>query len=261
MANVGESIVRPDRMVALGQFLQYLANAHDLGDAPVRALVVGGLSPLDAVAGNLYISDGQGSIVLAGSDGFSADEIEGYATIALNLPFPLTAAFNTRVPVFVSADSIVRNYPLMATTEVESVSEAEALGLGPAQMVAVPLLWQGVPIGVVGIVSHKQGTWDPVDMSYLNAVCCALTVWVAGKPEAHSALHGHRPARSGRQLSERQRQILDLIAAGKSNASIAASLGYSVSTVKADVAGLLVTLGATDRQRAVEVARELALID
>jgi len=61
-------------------------------------------------------------------------------------------------------------------------------------------------------------------------------------------------------LSEREREVLGLVAAGKSNAEIASSLFVSLSTVKTHINNLYRKLGASSRTQAVALARELDLI-
>jgi len=58
------------------------------------------------------------------------------------------------------------------------------------------------------------------------------------------------------ELSERERDVLHLLAEGKDNAEIAAELFVSVATVKHDVSTLLAKLGASNRlQAAVKAVR------
>jgi LuxR family maltose regulon positive regulatory protein len=61
-------------------------------------------------------------------------------------------------------------------------------------------------------------------------------------------------------LSERELEVLALIAAGKSNGEIASSLFVSLSTVKTHINNLYRKLGARSRTQAIARARELALI-
>ncbi|GAA3660516.1 response regulator transcription factor [Nonomuraea antimicrobica] len=61
-------------------------------------------------------------------------------------------------------------------------------------------------------------------------------------------------------LSERELQVLELIARGLSNAQIAEEVGLSVSTVKNRVSDLLAKLRIRDRAQAVIVAYESGLI-
>ncbi len=61
---------------------------------------------------------------------------------------------------------------------------------------------------------------------------------------------------TGPNLTERERQVLELLAEGRSNAEIAAALSVSVATVKRHLSHLLVKLQASNRtQAAVEAVR------
>jgi DNA-binding NarL/FixJ family response regulator len=62
-----------------------------------------------------------------------------------------------------------------------------------------------------------------------------------------SAREAERP---GRELSERQRTILALVAAGKQNKHIARELEISKKTVKAHLTAIFQALGVTDRTQA-----------
>ena len=61
------------------------------------------------------------------------------------------------------------------------------------------------------------------------------------------------------QLSEREREILDLVAAGLSNPDIAARLYLSPKTVRNNVSAILAKLQARDRSAAIIRAREAGL--
>jgi LuxR family maltose regulon positive regulatory protein len=62
-------------------------------------------------------------------------------------------------------------------------------------------------------------------------------------------------------LSERERQVLQLLAQGRSNQDIAQELVIALDTVKRHVSHIFSKLGVTNRVQAVKQARELGLLD
>lgn len=61
-------------------------------------------------------------------------------------------------------------------------------------------------------------------------------------------------------ITQREQQVLALLASGKSNKEIAQGLGVSPNTVKTQIASLYQKLEVQRRTQAVQKARELALI-
>jgi DNA-binding NarL/FixJ family response regulator len=67
------------------------------------------------------------------------------------------------------------------------------------------------------------------------------------------------PARVLPELTEREREILDLVASGLGNQAIAARAGISAKTVANAMSNILVKLGVADRGEAVALARRSGL--
>ena len=65
---------------------------------------------------------------------------------------------------------------------------------------------------------------------------------------------------TGKKLTNRQSQVLDLIAQGKSNKQIAYEMGVSEATVKLHINALLRSLKVTNRTQAVITAQKIGLI-
>ncbi len=61
------------------------------------------------------------------------------------------------------------------------------------------------------------------------------------------------------QLSPREREVLDLIAAGRSNAAIAARLGLSPKTIGNHISSIFTKLGVSSRAEAIVMARDAGL--
>jgi DNA-binding NarL/FixJ family response regulator len=83
-----------------------------------------------------------------------------------------------------------------------------------------------------------------------------------GAEVAHSALarlsHAD-PAPPFPELTEREREVLDLIARGLTNAAIADRLVLSGKTVRNHVSNVMLKIGAPDRPAAIVMAREAGL--
>ena len=61
------------------------------------------------------------------------------------------------------------------------------------------------------------------------------------------------------ELTPRERQILDLIAAGRSNAEIGRSLGFAAKTIANNVSRIFAKLQVADRTQAIIRARDAGL--
>jgi DNA-binding NarL/FixJ family response regulator len=76
-------------------------------------------------------------------------------------------------------------------------------------------------------------------------------------PQGRSGL----TAREHTQLTERQMQVLRLLAAGKPNKAICRELDIEAGTVKAHIATIFRVLDVTNRTEAASVARQMGLLD
>ncbi len=88
------------------------------------------------------------------------------------------------------------------------------------------------------------------------------------RPELPDGDHGSPPRQSGNgasrrledPLSERELEVLGLLASGKTNSEVAGDLFVSIGTVKSHTSNIYRKLGARNRTAALAAARELGLI-
>jgi DNA-binding NarL/FixJ family response regulator len=83
---------------------------------------------------------------------------------------------------------------------------------------------------------------------------------VTALPEDESAAAEHPAHQAVAQLTEREREVLVLMARGRSNTEIGQDLFVAEATVKTHVGRILAKLGARDRVQAVVVAYETGLV-
>ena len=92
----------------------------------------------------------------------------------------------------------------------------------------------------------------------------ALGIWVGvrlfrreSRPETFTP---NERAQASLGITGREREVLQLLAAGRSNKEIARDLGLSPNTVKTHVARLFEKLGVARRTEAIGLARELGIV-
>ena len=103
-----------------------------------------------------------------------------------------------------------------------------------------------------------------VYVALIAAGFLGLGIWVGrrlfrSEPRADAFAPNER-AQASLGITDREREVLQLLADGRSNKEIAARLGLSPNTVKTHVASLLEKLQAARRTEAILRARELELI-
>jgi pimeloyl-ACP methyl ester carboxylesterase/DNA-binding CsgD family transcriptional regulator len=94
--------------------------------------------------------------------------------------------------------------------------------------------------------NHLLMAGEPGWMQWLDAVNAFLPIQVSGHPRIES-------------LTPRQREMLELIAQGRDNSQIAATLGLSEKTVRNHVSAVFTGLGVESRAQAIVLARDAGL--
>jgi DNA-binding NarL/FixJ family response regulator len=126
------------------------------------------------------------------------------------------------------------------------------------------VLWGAVHAGAAGFVLKDAGADDLV--AAVRAVAAGGS-WLDPRvtPRLLEVLRrsgggGLRPGAALERLSEREREVLVLMARGATNLEIAAELFVSERTVKGHISSIFAKLGARDRAAAIVLAYEAGLI-
>jgi DNA-binding CsgD family transcriptional regulator len=249
-----------DRTTALTYFLRFLAGNPD-GDAAARALVLGAMSPLGMTAAQVYAHDRASTLELAGNYGIDDEAITSYRVIATTMPMPICEAFATLNPLVVAETELIARYPILSGDP--GVVDGSVRGTGnQGQLVYAPIMNSGVAIGALSLVQADRRDWEPADWQYLDGVLAGLSMWLNNQREIlvdRWRRAAPTPQREVR-ITERQREILELVGLDRTNGEIAKSLGYSVPTIKKDLQHLMKLLGTHDRRTTAGRAREIGLL-
>ena len=100
-------------------------------------------------------------------------------------------------------------------------------------------------------------------IALLAALFIGVGVWIGSqlfRTGKTRRAEGNPQAQAALGISEREKQVLDLLAAGQSNKEIARTLGVSPNTVKTHVSRLFEKLEVQRRTQAISRARELGLV-
>ena len=124
----------------------------------------------------------------------------------------------------------------------------------------VPLLGAAVPVvlAVVQARAHQGSAADEERMA--RPALEVLSRDRAALPETQNPSAAARPAALESGLSDREMEVLALLAAGQTNAEVAEALFISVGTVKSHSANIYRKLEAKNRTEAVARASEMGIL-
>jgi DNA-binding CsgD family transcriptional regulator len=133
----------------------------------------------------------------------------------------------------------------------------------------IALYGAALALAAVGLQWIEYQVWarsHPLELyvALIGAAFLGLGVWVGARLFRKQPVSGpfeqNRAALASLGITEREFEVLALLAAGRSNKEIAAKLSVSLNTVKTHVSRLFEKLGASRRTEAILKARELGLI-
>ena len=228
---------------SLGAFLRMLADVPD-PDTVAAAIAQGAISafrPTVTAIGFIHLDRQVLSVV--GAFGREAEVRHLYSAVPLDTDMPATLCYRTNAVVTTPSAQLATDFPLLAPY----VNSAQAPPTG--ESIAFPIRYRGAVISVLGL-EFSGPLAEPWHLrSAVSTISGPLAMWAALRmplddgPNAYWSRRPHRPL----TITERQQQIIALVRAGRTNPQIATEIGFSVPTIKSELAQLRVLLGATNR--------------
>jgi len=190
-------------------------------------------------------------LVLVGQWGLTPEQEAKLILIHEEFPLPAAEALHHALPYSLTTAEITEGFPLLD------------LRSGPnfAAQLFIPVAVDGVAAGVLVVACHAPLGWDPEKWHFTRSVQALLSLYLRASDRLWVPV---RPLASGlttrQELTQRQRDVLSMLAEGTKLPVIAHRLGFSESTIKHDLSRAMRALGATTRRQALDRARQLGFI-
>lgn len=124
-----------------------------------------------------------------------------------------------------------------------------------------PVLWLGAPVGYGREENGISAVLSPdASPAQIRAAAAALAVGLRVEDQGARPHSAESEFSYVEPLTERELEVLNLVAEGFSNPQIARRLGVSRNTVKFHVSSIIAKLGASSRTEAVTIALRRGLI-
>ncbi|HEX6888667.1 MAG TPA: helix-turn-helix transcriptional regulator [Candidatus Nanopelagicales bacterium] len=240
---------------SLGAFLRMLSDLPD-PDTVAEAIARGPLSPFQpALVAIGFIRVQRDTLSIVGAFGLERELRHQYQEVPLTADLPATVCYRTNDVVTTPSSRMAEDFPLVAPY----VNAAAVPPDGVAT--SFPLRHRGAVVGVLGV----EVSQPPVEPWYLRSAVSVLSgplaLWSVLRmqlDDGHEAYWSRRPTRA-LTVTDRQQQILTLVRQGLTNPQIAAEIGFSIPTVKSELARLSQLFGATSREELAQKAARAGL--
>lgn len=228
---------------SLAAFLRMLADTPD-PDAVATTIAQGALSAFRPIVTAIgFVHPEQQILAVVGGFGRGPEMRHLYSAVPLDADIPATVCYRTNTIVTTPSARLAADYPLAAPYMNSGPVPEEG------EFTAFPIRYRGAVIAVLG-VEFDHPVPDPWFLrSAVSTISGPLALWAALRmqlDDGHDRYWSRLPDRP-LTVTERQQRIIALVREGRTNPEIAAEIGFSVPTVKSDIARLRVLLGATSR--------------
>lgn len=227
---------------SLVAFLRMLAD-DPTPDAVAESLANGPLAAFGPTLVSLgFVDTDRQQLTMQGLHGADGHIRRAYAEIPLDADMPAAVCYRTNTVITAPAARMTHDYPLTAKF-------AERQSPSAAMHWAFPIRYRSAVLAVLGLELSGPTAAPGAVRSAIATLSGPLATWAALRIHGEASSHAPRAPRQPGSLSisDRQRRIISLVRHGQTNAQIAEEIGFSVATVKAELARLSALLGAADR--------------
>jgi DNA-binding CsgD family transcriptional regulator len=223
-----------DEVQWLDQWSGLLASSSTISEMG-KKLVHSKITHPSSVGCHFFLVDNQGGLGLAGGYGLHA--------------------FETTKPISVWEDNLL-SISIQQGTAAHSWLETEHLKLFA---VSIPIIRNDEPIGAM-LYSQREGEELWPSKTALSLMGTLLSVWLEALGLAKTAARANTSTSEPEPLTDRQLEVLELMALGKTNAEIASELILSESSIRQETVRIYRALGVGTRSEAAKRANHLGLL-
>ena len=246
----------PEPVMGIPRLLQYLATMPD-GWQVTHALVEGVLSHYECAAAMVWLLETPKELHLFGYYGMSDDHLARWHKVPVSVPTQMAKSVRDGEILASTIVDFTKDYP---DVEFDEHKWRQLIGtVSNGDILSVPLSAKGLTVGVLQFATYTPRTWSIRDFNVLEGIGSALSLWATHQDRPLRLLPAAMEAQQPLALTDRQLQILRAISRGRSNAAIAAALGFSQSTVKQEVQRMLRAMLVVEREQLPATALRLGL--
>ncbi len=235
---------------SLASLLRMLADNPD-PDLVAAALARGALNGFQPLVTAIAFVDHERQVLsVVGAFGRDPEIRHLYTEVPLDADIPATIACRTNEVVTTPSARLAVDFPLVAPYVKSGVTPPDG------EATAFPIRLRGAVVAVLGLEFASPVAEPWFLRSAVSTVSGPLAMWAVLRmqfDDGPDSFWSRRPPRP-LTMSQRQREIVALVREGRTNAQIAGEIGFSVATVKAELARLCLLLGATSRTELAEKA-------
>lgn len=239
-------------LVSVAGFLRTLSEAPPPGT--VADVIVDGFGDSLGMRAAAVLVARPPQMVVFALSGLPSEQARDFESLPLDGDYPGTRAFREAEVVIDPVDQLPHIYAAMSSPT--SRGRALLTRFPGGQLVSAPIVGGGRTLGSYTAVTEAERDWSPLELAALSTIGHGLGMWLT-HPDSGLPDESATP-RAG--LSARQTDILERVAAGMGNAAIATDLGFSESTVKAEISRAMRSLGVDSRMAAADLALTTGLI-